>query len=245
MKKYDAFVSYSSADQEFCLTLCERLRSDGINLWLDHWSIETGDSIPVRIQEGLENSQKLLLLISPNGLKSAWSTMERNCLFFQDPLNSGRGIVPVLIESCHLPILIANLRHIDYRTRSDAAYAEILRACSPPVGLVCSDGVATIRLYRDFSDGGDVARFFWNERLQSTYRRAIIIDFTHLEYASSGGPFLFLASLHKKVSEINGRLALCGVKSELLEVLRITKLNRILNIFQTRVEALQYVRSNQ
>ncbi|MFN7766821.1 MAG: toll/interleukin-1 receptor domain-containing protein, partial [Planctomycetaceae bacterium] len=143
MQKYDAFVSYSSADWRSCLALCERLKQDGVRLWLDRWNIAPGENIVSRIDDGLENSQALLLLASPNAFQSDWSEIERTSQMFRDPGGQKCRLIPILIENCKFPIMLANLKYIDYRDRSEDAYYEILCACSPPARGVKPGGITS------------------------------------------------------------------------------------------------------
>ena len=46
---HDVFPSHSSKDKAIVRPLAERLRSDGLRVWLDEWTIKPGDSIPAKI----------------------------------------------------------------------------------------------------------------------------------------------------------------------------------------------------
>ncbi len=52
--KYDVFISHSEKDKSAARELAERLRKDGLHVWLDDWEIKPGDVILRKIQEGLE-----------------------------------------------------------------------------------------------------------------------------------------------------------------------------------------------
>jgi hypothetical protein len=54
--QYDVFLSHSSKDKAVVRPLAERLRKDGLKVWFDEWQIKPGDSIPAKIEEGLEHS---------------------------------------------------------------------------------------------------------------------------------------------------------------------------------------------
>jgi hypothetical protein len=41
-------------DKAVVRAVAERLRADGLRVWLDDWEIRPGDSIPAKIEEGLE-----------------------------------------------------------------------------------------------------------------------------------------------------------------------------------------------
>ena len=59
--QYDVFLSHSSKDKAVVRPLAERLRNDGLKVWFDEWVLKAGDSIPSKIEEGLEHSRVLVL----------------------------------------------------------------------------------------------------------------------------------------------------------------------------------------
>lgn len=127
--KFDVFLSYSSKDKEKVHALAERLKKDGLRVWLDAWAIQPGDSIPLKIQKGLERSRVLLMCMSPAYFASDWGRMEHLTLLFRDPTNSERRFIPLLVAECQPPDIIAQFARIDWRTTSEGAYAGILTAC--------------------------------------------------------------------------------------------------------------------
>ncbi|MEK7677945.1 MAG: ORF6N domain-containing protein [Verrucomicrobiota bacterium] len=54
--QYDVFLSHSAKDKAVVRPLAERLRKDGLRVWFDEWALKPGDSIPAKIEEGLEPS---------------------------------------------------------------------------------------------------------------------------------------------------------------------------------------------
>ena len=88
-----------------------------------------GDSIPLKIQEGLERSRTLLMCMSPAYFGSQWGALEHHTLLFRDPANVQRRFIPLVIEDCRPPAMIAQFAHIDWRGASDEAYDKILTAC--------------------------------------------------------------------------------------------------------------------
>jgi hypothetical protein len=126
--EYDVFLSHSSHDADFVRELAQRLRSDGVRVWLDQWSIEPGDSIPLRIDEGLRSSRTVLFFISQRAVASDWVTQEINSARFADPLNRTRRLIPVRLDDADLPPTLAHLRFVDMRRGSDEQYASLLAA---------------------------------------------------------------------------------------------------------------------
>ena len=64
--EFDVFLSHNSADKPVVKELAERLRDDGLRVWLDDWVIQPGDLIPQQILAGLEKSRVLVMLLSRN-----------------------------------------------------------------------------------------------------------------------------------------------------------------------------------
>jgi len=60
-------------------------------------------------------------------------------------------------------------------------------------------------------------------------RRKLILEFSVVEYLSSAA-LGKLITLHKKVAAAKGKMVLCSIQKEILEVFRITQLDKILTI---------------
>jgi len=60
---YDVFLSHSAKDKAVVRPLAERLRQDGLKVWFDEWVLKPGDSIPAKIEAGLEHSRVLVRCI--------------------------------------------------------------------------------------------------------------------------------------------------------------------------------------
>ena len=59
--QYDLFLSHSAKHKAFVRPFAERLRRDGLKVWFDEWMLKAGDSIPAKIEEGLEHSRVQVL----------------------------------------------------------------------------------------------------------------------------------------------------------------------------------------
>jgi hypothetical protein len=95
---YDVFLSHSAKDKEVVRPLVERLRRDGVKVWFDQWEIKPGDSIPAKIEEGLERSRVLVLCMSANAFGSDWAQLESGTFRFRDPLNKERRFLPLRLD---------------------------------------------------------------------------------------------------------------------------------------------------
>ena len=57
-----------------------------------------GDSIPAKIEEGLEHSRVLVLCMSANAFGSEWAQLEAGTFRFRDPLNKERRFIPLRLD---------------------------------------------------------------------------------------------------------------------------------------------------
>jgi anti-sigma B factor antagonist len=72
-------------------------------------------------------------------------------------------------------------------------------------------------------------------------KRRIILDFEQVEYLSSQALGILMA-LNKKLGKLpHSQLVLCGVGPTLLQLLKITALDKVLKIKPTQKEALKVV----
>ena len=70
-------------------------------------------------------------------------------------------------------------------------------------------------------------------------RRKIVLDFEKVQYLSSQAIGIIL-TLNKKLGNLKGsKLVLCGVGPKLMELLKITRLDRILTVKPTQAEAVK------
>jgi hypothetical protein len=96
--QYDVFLSHSAKDKDVARDIAERLRKDGVKVWFDEWVLKPGDSIPAKIEEGLEHSRVLVLCMSANAFGSDWAQLESYTHRFKNPLNKERRFLPLHLD---------------------------------------------------------------------------------------------------------------------------------------------------
>ena len=130
--KYDAFLSHSSKDKAVVRNLAERLRTDGLRIWFDEWEIKPGDSIPAKVDEGLERSRVLLFCMSENAFGSEWGLLESYTFRFRDPLNRERRFIPIRLDESAIKGTLQQFRYIKWLPENyEQTYPELLAACHP------------------------------------------------------------------------------------------------------------------
>lgn len=68
-------------------------------------------------------------------------------------------------------------------------------------------------------------------------RKQIILDFDLVEYLSSAA-LGKLITMHKKVSAAGGKLTLCNIQKDILDVFKITQLHKVLTLCTDLDDAL-------
>jgi hypothetical protein len=140
--QFDVFLSHSAKDKAVVRELAARLKQDGVRVWLDEEQIKPGDSIPAKIEDGLEHSRVLacpavafgrrrMLCMSANAFGSDWAqlacpavasqrrrkagTCGRRNLRFRDPLNQGRRFIPLRLDNAPIKGSLAQFLYINWR----------------------------------------------------------------------------------------------------------------------------------
>ena len=116
--QYDVLLSHSAKDKAVVRPLAERLRKDGLKVWFDEWVLKLGDSIPAKIEEGLQHSRVLVLCMSANAFASEWTQLEVGTFRFRNPLYKDRRFIPLRLDD--VPIK-GSLRLVQLRPRLDHA----------------------------------------------------------------------------------------------------------------------------
>ena len=128
---YDVFLSHTTKDKPAVRELAERLKQDGLRVWFDEWVIQPGDSIPLKIEQGLEQSRTLILVMSQNAFASEWVTLERHTALFRDPTNAERRFIPLRLDDAEITDTLKQFAYIDWRQKTQEEYARLLAACRP------------------------------------------------------------------------------------------------------------------
>jgi hypothetical protein len=112
--QYDVFLSHSAKDKAVVRDVAERLRKDGVKLWFDAWVLKPGDSIPAKIEEGLERSRMLVLCMSANAFGLDWEQLESGTFRFRDPLNKERRFLPLRLDEAPIKGSLAQFLYINW-----------------------------------------------------------------------------------------------------------------------------------
>lgn len=108
------FLSHNYKDKTIVRKIAEILSNAfGIeNVFYDEWSIQPGDSIIVKMSDGLEKCKFFFFFISKNSLNSKMVTLEWQTALRDN--NKGIRFIPVVLDNdAKIPIIITNFLHIN------------------------------------------------------------------------------------------------------------------------------------
>ena len=74
------FLSHAKEDKNrFVIDFAEKLRNNGIDVWLDKWEMLRGDSLMDKIfEEGLKNAEAIIIVLSNHSVNKPWVKEELN-----------------------------------------------------------------------------------------------------------------------------------------------------------------------
>jgi tetratricopeptide (TPR) repeat protein len=104
------FLSYSSKDRVFVRELWRRLTRDGVACFFDQESIEWGANFVVSLEQGIDECEFLVVVLSPDFVQSKWAELERTSAGVE------RRILPLLLRACEVPRFLKTANQIDVST---------------------------------------------------------------------------------------------------------------------------------
>ncbi len=108
------FISYNHNDSSIVDNILQKLESEfgQNNIFYDKWSIQPGDSIVGKMNEGLSYFSIFFFFVSTNSLQSKMVSLE-----WQTALNRATNkelkFVAVKIDDCAVPTIISNMKYLD------------------------------------------------------------------------------------------------------------------------------------
>ncbi|HEX8456232.1 MAG TPA: tetratricopeptide repeat protein [Pyrinomonadaceae bacterium] len=156
--EYDIFLSHNHKEQDWTEKLAERLEQEDwqgrkLSVFFSPWDIRPGQSIPLKIEQGLMKSRKVGLIMSPAAMDSAWVELERLVTTHIALTAREERLIPLLRHDCEIPPLLRPLLPIDFTddARFEESYQRLLsvikdepmprrarRAASVPASLPAS-----------------------------------------------------------------------------------------------------------
>jgi hypothetical protein len=95
-KTFQVFLSYSNKDRSWAEKIGSALKKNGLDVWDAQDELSFGDNFASRISEALEESDAMVVLISPESMRSEW--VRREIAYAVGEKSYNGRLVPVLLE---------------------------------------------------------------------------------------------------------------------------------------------------
>jgi hypothetical protein len=107
------FISYSRINKEFALELALELRSSGFDIWLDQLDIPTGSRWDDEVEQALDSCEIFMVILTP-----ASSTSDNVKDEIGYAIDSGKRILPILLENAKVPLRLRRFQYVDFTKKS-------------------------------------------------------------------------------------------------------------------------------
>lgn len=131
-RTWTIFLSHSSKDKRFADWLYSKLQSADLTVWYDKYEILVGDSIVVRIGEGLEGSELLIVVVSRQAIRSNWVKAELEPKILERIEGNRTTVLPLTLDTTdpeNISIFLKGKRWLRFRRRGwDETFRELLKS---------------------------------------------------------------------------------------------------------------------
>jgi hypothetical protein len=118
MNYFDIFLSHNGTDKVWVEKLAFDIENDTngrpLRVFFDEWDIEIGANIPLEIENALQKSHFIGLIMSPQAFSSEWVAMERSMAMMKDPSAKNRQIIPIYRKPCDIPATLKTIKSLDF-----------------------------------------------------------------------------------------------------------------------------------
>ncbi|MBE7383418.1 MAG: TIR domain-containing protein [Leptolyngbya sp. SIO1E4] len=108
----EAFLSYASEDKAFTERVRQTLIREGLTVWTNYTDLTTGEAFLSAINQGIEDTDNLIYILSPASIASAYCQQE-----IEYALSLNKRIIPLLLNPVDwdsLPDYLQSFQYIQY-----------------------------------------------------------------------------------------------------------------------------------
>ena len=117
------FISYSRVDQAIAQQISSALVTQGYKIWIDVQNIPHGAHWDSEVQRGLDESDVMMVLLSPASVSS--QNVADEWSYF---ISKGKRIQPALVQQCEVPFRLMRLQRIDMTHSFQKGLTELIQA---------------------------------------------------------------------------------------------------------------------
>ncbi len=129
----DYFISYNLADQVWAEWVGQQAKALGLTVVLQAWDHQAGTNFVAAMHDALQRCTRLLMILSHNYLAARFPQEE-----WQAAFALGQLIVPVKVDDCKPPGLLAPIAYVDLHDKPEALAVKLLQRALLPPGPPCA-----------------------------------------------------------------------------------------------------------
>lgn len=172
------FVSHASADKPFVDQLVADLAARSIPVWYDKLDLRVGESVPGAINAGLSDSKYFAIVLSKASVASSWVREELNAALMTQVAKGGTFILPLLLQDCAIPPLLAHRKYADFRTDYSAALSELLGLWGKDANACVIASKAAVHPWPDVDMPDQEFIYLHSTRFDKFFRMSCSLDWT-------------------------------------------------------------------
>lgn len=113
--KPNIFISHSSRDKPAALRLASTLNFCAIDVWLDNWELEVGQSLTDEIAKAMNDARYIAILITENYNTTVWTKTEYKKALAREQKEKRTVMLPLIVGDASIPDFIEDKLYIDLR----------------------------------------------------------------------------------------------------------------------------------
>ena len=113
--KPDLFISHSSRDKAAARQLATTLNFCAVDVWLDDWELEVGQSLTDEIGKAMDVSRFIAILITENYNKTVWTKTEYKKALAREQREGRTVMLPLVVGHAEIPDFLEEKIYIDLR----------------------------------------------------------------------------------------------------------------------------------
>ncbi len=111
--KPNIFISHSSRDKAAATRLATTLNFCAIDVWLDDWELEVGQSLIDEIARAMDNSRYIAILITENYNTTVWTKTEYKKAVSREQKENRTVMLPLIVGEAQIPDFLEDKLYID------------------------------------------------------------------------------------------------------------------------------------
>lgn len=123
---YDFFISYTGKDKAWAVWIAWQLEAAGYTVRIQEWHFKSGGSFSADMHHALEQSARVIGVLSPDYLASDYCKAEFLAAVAQDPTGAAQRLILVRIADCKPSGLLAGRTYIDLVNKAQTQAVALL-----------------------------------------------------------------------------------------------------------------------